>query len=129
MNYTLADFLIRIKNAYLANKKQVELPYSKYVESIGQILAQEGYIKNITKNVIDAKPSLTAELLYRARIAALGDIKIVSKPSVHKYISKNQVKKTLHEYGMSIISTSQGLMTNKTAATKNLGGELICKIS
>lgn len=129
MNYTLADFLIRIKNAYGASRKNVDLPYSKYVESIGQILVKEGYIKNITKNVESGKPSLSAELLYKSRRPAMSDVTIVSKPSIRRYLNKSEVKKTLHQYGMSIVSTSQGIMTNKGAAEKNLGGELICKIS
>jgi small subunit ribosomal protein S8 len=116
MNYTLADFLIRIKNAYGASRRTVDLPYSKYVESIGQILVKEGYIKGLTKNVTDGKPSLTAELLYKSRQPALTDVTIVSKPSIRKYLNKTQVKKTLHQYGMSVVSTSQGIMTNKMAA-------------
>lgn len=128
MNYPLADFLIRIKNGYMARARKVELPYSKYIESIAQILVKEGYLKSVEKTVDEGKSALTAELLYKDRRPALNNVTIVSKPSLHKYASKTQVKKMLHEYGMSIISTSNGVMTSKTAAEKNLGGEIVCKI-
>lgn len=128
MNYTIGDFLIRIKNAYLAHKKSVIHPYSKAGRAIGGILVKEGYLKNIDVKEEDGKKYLMTELMYSSKNGPMRDIKLISKPSSHRFVKRNAVKKTLHEYGMNIVSTNQGIMSAAAADAKGIGGELIAKI-
>lgn len=126
--YTVADFLIRIKNAYMGRKRTVNLPYSKAVLSIGKILAEEGYIRSIEEKETNGIKMLVGELLYKGkeRRSALSDVQIVSKPSVHVYMRKSQARVGGH--GVAILSTSRGFMTHKKAQKAGIGGELLCKI-
>ncbi len=124
--YTKGDFLIRIKNAYMANKKEVELSYSKENFAIGKILEQEGFIKKIIEEKKGSKKFLQAVLLYKNRKPSLISVKIISKPSVHIY--KNKSKINLLSYGVTIVSTSHGIMSGKEARAKGFGGEVICQI-
>ena len=131
--YRIGDFLIQIKNAYGAGKKEIEYPHSKVAESIGKILVKEGYIKSSkvknqkSKEGVERK-GLVIELKYEGRVGAINDVKLVSKPSVHHYIAKNRLGRAVSSHGMAIISTSDGFMTNREAIKKGVGGELICQI-
>lgn len=127
-NYPIGDFLIRIKNAYLAGKKELVCPHSKSIASIGKILVDEGYLKKIKEGDNQGRKTITVELLYKGRRAALTDIKIISKPSVHEYFDIKKLKKGGRKFGMSIISTNKGIMTGKNAQKENVGGEVICKV-
>ena len=128
--YRIGDFLIQLKNAYSAGKKTVEYPYSNVAESIGKILEKEGYIEKITTKKAEKgeRKFLIIELKYDGRIPAISDVKLVSKPSVHEYIAKNKLGRSVSTHGVSIISTSQGMMTNRDAIKKGVGGELICRV-
>lgn len=137
--YTVGDFLIRIKNAYKAGKKEVVVPYSKGVVVIGKVLEEEEYIKKLKiknekikinrkgKGSIERK-SVIVELLYKNKRPALTDVKIISKPSIHVYADKREVKKTTRDIGVVIVSTSKGLMTNRKAAKTGVGGELLFRV-
>lgn len=129
MNYTIGDFLIRVKNAYMARKKTFEAPYSKVVMSIGKILEEEQYVKKIKEIEKEGHKILVFDLRYKGNRGAINDIKLMSKPSLHTHINKKQVKKTVTNYGISIVSTSKGVMTGKKALELGLGGELICLIN
>jgi small subunit ribosomal protein S8 len=131
--YTIGDFLIQIKNAYGAGKHELTLPHAKIIESLGKILETEGFVKKIrveekAEPKKAARKYVVVELLYRGRSPALHEVKLISRPSVHHYIDRAKVKKSLRENGISIISTSQGVMTHKHAFEKGIGGELICTI-
>lgn len=126
--YTIGDFLIRVKNGYLAHKRSVVMPYSKVAESIGKILAEEQYIKSIEVTEQDGRKALQLDLLYHKGIPALSDIKIISKPSVQVYMSKTKVAKLGNDIGTNIVSTSSGMMTSRNAYKKGLGGEIIAHI-
>ncbi len=143
--YTIGDFLIRIKNAYMANKKTMEFPYSKVVFSIAKILEKEGYIKKVSakggnqksqpkagsplaKKVGSERKTIEIELKYENKIPAVSDIKLVSRPSIHYYIGKSQVRNAVPRHATGIISTNQGVMTSKQAQKEGVGGELICQI-
>lgn len=131
--YRIGDFLIQIKNAYRAGKKQIDYPYSNVAESIGKILEKEGYVgklkvKSEKSKVGSERKILEIELKYDDRMPALSDIKLVSKPSVHHYVAKNRLGRAVSAHGIAIVSTSQGLMTNRDALKKGVGGELICRI-
>lgn len=128
--YRIGDFLIQIKNAYQAGKKQIVYPHSNVAESIGKILEREKYISKITskKEEKGTRKSLIIDLKYDDRMPALVDVKLVSKPSVHQYIAKNKLGRSVATHGIAIVSTSSGMMTNREALKKGIGGELICRI-
>lgn len=129
MTYPVASFLIQIKNAYMANKNEVSFPYSKIVFSIGKVLKDEGYIKDIKETEEEGKKAVTATLLYRKNEAALQDVKIISKPSVHKYVNKTKVRRVATKYDLAILSTNQGIMSNRKATKLGIGGELLARVS
>lgn len=130
----IADMLIRIKNGYLAGKKLVEVPFSKIKQSIAQILVKEGYLKNARLEVIDSgkkkqvKKNLILELRYKDGRPALTDVKRVSKPGVRIYLKSKEISKPKFGLGITIVSTSKGIMTHKEAKKRNLGGEIICEV-
>lgn len=128
MNYTIGDFLIRLKNAYMAHRTETQVPYAKTVMAVGKILAEEGYIKEITNTEVDGKKALVAKLSYTNRQPSMLDVEIISKPSFRVYVTNTEAKKLLRNMGTHIISTNQGIITARTAAKKNLGGELICHV-
>lgn len=125
--YTTGDFLIRIKNAYMACKPEVILPFSKENLSIGKILEKEGYIAKIEERK-DEKKSLIATLSYTDRTPALSQIRLVSKPSVHHYVTRRRIPKTRGGFGITILTTSKGIMTDKKARKEGVGGEVICEV-
>lgn len=120
----IADFMIRIKNGYLANKPEVRVPYAKVKAEISKILEQEGFIDGSTQT----DKELVITLRYTDRVAALTDVKRVSKPGLRTYVSKKHVPSVLRGRGIAIISTSQGLMTDRQAREKGIGGELVAKV-
>ena len=129
MTYPVASFLIQIKNAYMANLNEVSFPYSKIVLSIGKILKEEGYVKDAKEESKDGKKYVKVNLLYKKNSAAMTDVKIISKPSIHKYVGKNEIKKVASRYDLAIVSTNQGVMTNRKAIKLGIGGELLAKVS
>ncbi len=129
MNYPIASFLTQIKNAYMARKKVVVFPHSKIVEAIGNIMVKEGYIKDIKVTKDGAKSNIEVTLLYHSHEPSMREVKIISKPSIHRYAKKDKLKSSISRFKTSILSTNQGIMTAKDAAKKNIGGELICTIS
>lgn len=129
MTYPIANFLIQIKNAYMANKNEMSFPYSKIIFAIGSVLKEEGYIKDIKEDSADKHKEVKVTLLYRKNDAALKDVKIISKPSVHTYVNKNKAKKASTKYDLAIVSTNQGIMSNKKATKLGIGGELLARVS
>lgn len=129
MTDPVADMLIRIKNAYLAGKKTVIIPYSKVKESIANVLVANGYITSFVKK---ETPTLQGELevvlTYKGKQPAVTDVKRISKPGRRSYSNVEKIPKTLGGYGVTIISTSQGVMSDKDAKKKNIGGEVLCQI-
>ncbi len=126
---TIADFLTIIRNGYLAKKTQVSLNSSKMRAELAKILKQEGFIVDFEK--IEAKPNdiLVLTLRYfEKNMPAVSGIKRVSKSSVRTYSAANEIPRTLSGAGLTIVSTSAGLMTDKAARTKHLGGEIICQV-
>lgn len=128
MTDPIADMLTRMRNATLAKKKSVILPYSKIKAKIADILKKEKYISDckVIKNKFD---ELEIELKYNNDgVPALNHLKRVSRPSRRIYADKDNLPVILNNSGITIISTSQGIMTNKEAKSKKIGGEVICEI-
>ena len=120
----IADMLVIIKNGYLANKEQVVLPYSKFKLQIAKVLEKEGRVEKTQKE----GKGLELVLKYDKTKPAINEIKRVSKLGRRVYIKSKHIKSIKGGRGFSIISTPNGVMTDKDARKKNLGGEVICQI-
>lgn len=123
----ISDMLSRIKNGYMARKTQVSFPFSKMKLAIAKILKDNGYIGDI-KEEGDKKKEILVQLVYKNGKPAISQIKRVSKPGKRVYAGAQDLKLVLGGYGVSIVSTSVGIMTNKEARKANAGGEIICEV-
>lgn len=127
MTDPIADMLTRIRNAQHARKATVEIPFSKMKKAIADILSKEGYIASV--DVTEGIPSeLVLGLKYHGRQPAIQSISRDSKPGHRVYRKAEELPRVLNDYGIAIISTSQGLMTNKEARKAGVGGEIVCSI-
>ena len=124
----IGDMLIQIKNAALAKKSSILLPYSKLKFALGQILLKEGYIGSIEKTGEDPKASLAIAIKYEDNHSVITDVSRVSKPGQRWYVGKRDIPTVVGGMGIAILSTPQGLMTGIEAKKKGIGGELLCKI-
>lgn len=127
MQDTLADMFTRIRNAQLASKASVRMPSSKMKVSVAQVLADEGYIAGFSVEG-DVKPELVIELKYFNGKPVIEKIERVSKPSLRQYRGRNSLPKVEGGLGVAIVSTSQGVMTDRAARKAGIGGEVICTV-
>lgn len=128
MNHTVSDFIIRIKNAYMARRREVVVPYSKIAKSMGKVLVSQKYITSIREEEIDGRKALVLVLSYEMRNPAISNVIIISKPSLRVYKKKNQMADVAKGQGITLVSTSRGVMIEREAEKKGLGGELLFKI-
>lgn len=134
MTDPIADMLTRIRNASLIRKTEVQLPYSKIKLGIANILVKEGYLKKAEESSQPAPsgngtlPYITLTLQYHGGMPAITHIKRISKPGHRRYIKKDEIEKVLSGFGVAILSTPKGLLTNTEARKAEVGGELICEI-
>lgn len=128
MSDPIGDFIIRIKNAYMARHLEVSLPFSKMKQTLAEILTSEGYLDGVDLRGDAPKQELVIKLKYINSKPAMTDVKRISKPGRRLYSSAQTLPKTLGGYGSTIISTSQGILTDKQARQQNVGGELIFQI-
>jgi small subunit ribosomal protein S8 len=125
----IADFLIRIKNGQKARFDKVDIPASKMKSSLAKILKEEGYIKNFKLLRDDKQGILRVQLKYTdPRDAAITGLKRISRPGRRVYVGHNDIPKVLNGLGISILSTSKGIMTDRLAHQEGIGGELLCAI-
>jgi small subunit ribosomal protein S8 len=126
----IADFLTRIRNAIKAGHRVVEIPASKIKKRITEILFDKGYI--LSYKFIDTVPqgSIKIALKYHpaTKTSAIKELKRVSKPGLRKFVDSENLPRVLNGLGVAIISTSDGLMTDKEARAKKIGGEFICYV-
>lgn len=121
-----ADMLTRIRNAQAVAKKTVDVPFSKFNQAILNLLKEHNYIGGIKT---DDESKITVSLAYiKKGQPKIEHLKKISRPGRHIYVTHAKLPIVLNNYGIAIISTSQGLMTNKQARAENLGGEVICEI-
>lgn len=120
----IADMLTIIRNGYLINKKEVTIVFSKFKEAVAQVLKAEGFVAEVSKK----DKSLVINLKYLKSRPAITKIIRVSKPGLRVYKDKTSLPRTYTGMGIAIVSTSEGLMSNKLAKKKNLGGEIICRV-
>ncbi len=128
MTDPIADMLTRIRNAQTANLMSVLIPSSKFKLSLAKILKEEGYIQDVIQHKKGVKITLEVVLKKNGDNYAISEIRRVSKPGQRRYAGKDEVMKVLGGYGLSIISTSEGVMTNLKAKEKGLGGEIIFEV-
>ncbi|KKT26677.1 MAG: 30S ribosomal protein S8 [Parcubacteria group bacterium GW2011_GWA2_43_9b] len=124
----IADLLVRIKNAQAAGREITEAPFSRVKLAIAQILETEQFIDKVEKKGARNNEKLEIKLKYDRGVGAIGGIKRVSKPGQRAYAPSPKIKFVKQGYGLSIISTSQGIMTDKEARKKKIGGEVLCEI-
>ena len=125
----IADMLTRIRNAQLVKKKTVEMPCSRTKRAIAQVLKDEGYIENFTIEKKDEKDTIKIYLKYYAGKSVIENIKRISKPGLRIYSTCRDLPVVMNGLGITIISTSSGVMTEKNAKLAGIGGELICCVS
>jgi small subunit ribosomal protein S8 len=128
-NDPVADMLTRIRNAQSARKFTVEIPHSKLKDSISEVLLSEGYIKSIDSKGEGTKKMIAIELKYFEGKPVIDFIDRVSRPGLRAYKPKNDLPNVLGGLGCAIVSTSQGVMTDREARQKGIGGEVLCVIS
>jgi small subunit ribosomal protein S8 len=125
----IADFLIRVKNAQKARFDKVDIPASRMKAGIARILKEEGYIKNFKFIKDDKQGILRIQLKYADnRETAIASIKRLSKPSRRVYVGYNDMPRVMNGLGVTIVSTSKGLMTDREARKQRVGGELLCSV-
>lgn len=125
---TLADTLTRLKNAQAVKKASVVVPFTKMNQAVLSLLEKENYISKFEKIEQGAFPSFKVTLKYVGTSPALFHLKKISKPGVRIYTRAADLKKTLSGYGLKILSTNQGIMTDTEAKLKKLGGEVLAEL-
>ena len=124
----ISDFLTRLRNAQHAGHETVSLPSSKMKASIARILEQSGFVSDVKVVPEGAKAILTMRLKYQGKIPVIRSIKRISTPGRRVYRGAAELPRVLSDIGIAIISTSVGIMTNKQARKRRLGGEIICEV-
>ena len=124
----ISDMLTRVRNAIMAKHEKVEVPSSKIKKIITEILKEEGYIKNFKVVNDEGKEKIIIYLKYFKDEPVIRGIERVSKPSRRVYKGVDELPEVLGGYGIAIVSTSKGVMTNKKAKELGVGGEVICKV-
>jgi len=129
MTDPIADMLTRIRNAIVAKHSRVDVPASRMKGEIARILKEEGYINNFVTKGDGAQKIIRIFLRYDARgTSSITHIARVSRPGRRVYVGATQMPRVLGGYGVSIVSTSKGLMSGKTARRENIGGELLAEV-
>lgn len=128
MTDPIGDFIIRIKNAVMAKHDTVVIPYSRLRESLATILKKEGYVTGISVDKSNVFPELVLVLKYVGKTPAVTDVRRLSKPGRRLYAPANKIPKALGGYGITVLSTNRGILTDSDARKMNVGGELLCQI-
>ncbi len=130
MTDPIADFLTRVRNAYSAGNRIVEIPSSKMKVALTKILCEKGYI--LSYKVVEGTPSSTIKIALKyhpqTKQAAIKKIVRVSKPGLRKYTDVAEMPRVLNGLGIAILSTSKGVITDKEAKELNVGGEVVCYV-
>ena len=129
MSDPIADMLTRIRNGQGARKVSVSMPASKAKEAVAKVLQDEGYITGFATEGEGAEKQLTVELKYFDGIPVIETIQRTSKPGLRIYRSKDELPKVLGGLGVAIVSTSAGVMSDRQAREKGIGGEVLCVVS
>jgi len=129
MSDPIADMLTRIRNAQMTNKPSVSMPASKLKGAIANVLKDEGYIDDYMVQDVEGKPQLNISLKYYAGRPVIEKIERVSRPGLRIYRGTNDIPKVMNGLGVTIVSTSKGVMTDRKAHAAGIGGEVLCVVA
>jgi small subunit ribosomal protein S8 len=129
MTDPIADFLTRIRNAQSSGKPEVAAPTSKVKLAIAKVLKDEGYIEDFSSQDLDGKPVLAVQLKYYQGRPVIDRLERVSRPGLRVYKGKDELPSILGGLGVAIVSTSQGVMSDRQARAAGHGGEVLCIVS
>ena len=124
----IADILTRIRNANQQKHETVSIPYSNLKNDLANILKNEGFVTDFVVNEEGNHKNIVITLKYKGNERVITGLKRVSKPGLRQYAKVNEIPKVLNGLGIVVLSTSQGLMTDKEARAKNIGGEVLAYI-
>lgn len=126
----ISDYLTRIRNAIMANHRIVEIPASNIKKDITRILFEKGYILNYKIEDGGKQGMIKIALKYNteSKRNAIKHIERISRPGLRKYVNVDELPRVLNGLGIAVISTSQGVVTDKEARAKNIGGEVLCYV-
>lgn len=130
MTDPIADYLTRLRNAISAGHKVVDVPGSKMKREMTKILKEKGYILNYKFEQEGARSNIKIALKYHpeTKVPAIKSLVRVSKPGLRRYTNVEEMPRVLNGLGIAILSTSMGLMTDKEARQRNVGGEVLCYV-
>ncbi len=128
MQDPLSDMLTRIRNAQMAGKQVVEMPGSKLKAAVAAVLRDEGYVAGFAATEDAGKPRLSIELKYYEGKPVIAEIDRVSRPGLRNYAGKDALPSVRNGLGIAIVSTSQGVMTDRAARAAGVGGEVLCTV-
>ena len=128
MQDPLSDMLTRIRNSQLAGHAVVRMPESKLKIAVARVLKQEGYISEFKKEDSASKNNLTIDLKYYNGKPVIAEIKRISRPGLRQYVNSNNLPKVRGGLGIAVISTSKGVMTDRSARSAGVGGEVLCTV-
>ena len=129
MTDPIADMLTRIRNGSMARHDRVEMPHSKLKEHVAAVMKSEGYLDDVRSSEGDEPKMLTLVMRYgRERQSAIDGVRRVSTPGRRVYVRHDRIDRVCSGMGISILSTSRGVMTDREARKQRVGGELLCEI-
>lgn len=128
MTDPISDLLVRIKNAQKSGREIIEMPFSKAKLAVAQILTREGLLGGVEKKGAKGKEKMEIKLKYIDNGPAIQDLRRISRPGQRIYTMAGKIRAVKQGYGIAVISTSQGLMTDKEAKKKRMGGEILCEV-
>jgi small subunit ribosomal protein S8 len=129
MSDPISDMLTRIRNAQAADKVSVSMPASKLKAAIAKVLKDEGYIDDFAVRENEGKPQLDVSLKYYAGRPVIERIERVSRPGLRIYKGSKEIPKVMNGLGITIVSTSKGVMTDRKARAAGVGGEVLCIVA
>ena len=124
----IADLLTRVRNSTRVNKKEFFVPYSKIKSDIVAILKKEGYIQDYALDRTEDHPRLKITARYVGKTSAIAGLRRISRPGLRRYVSSEEIPRVLGGMGISILSTSRGVLTGHEARQQKIGGELLATI-
>lgn len=129
MSDPIADFCTRIRNGYSSKKRWIDIPSSMLKKRMSIVLKEEGYIDNVVfVNKEDSKEDIRIFLRYHNESPAITTIEKISKPGKRVYVASDDIPRVLNGLGISVISSSKGVISNKVARELKIGGELLCNV-
>lgn len=130
MTDPIADYLTRVRNAIMAGHRVLDIPASNVKKEMTKILKDKGYILNYKFEDNEVQGNIKIALKYhpKTKISAIKGLKRISKPGLRKYVGAGELPRVLNGLGIAILSTSQGVLTDKEARERNIGGEVLCYV-